>query len=399
MQFLTISILTCACWLMSPFLDLFNVSSPHIGSVFTVVIDPGHGGRDGGCLGAPINEKDIVLDMALQLGSMIQHSYPEVKVVYTRDTDVFIELHKRAKIATAHHADLFISIHCNSLPQAKQVKGSETYVMGLSNTNSNLEVAKRENEAILLEEDYQRNYAGYDPNSVEGHILLSMVQNRHLEQSLNFAAKVEAAIHDHGHGRSRGVKQAGFVVLREATVPSVLVETGYLTNTEDNEYLQSEEGKTAMATSMFVAFAEYWAEQQGKPYAKPELAASKVLPMTVDQAIEAQTPRNVPSNAAPKGMMIQEEIVKSESMAASDRLKYHLQLAASKKLINTSSGKWSQAPLAVEVKKEGEYYKYLSPAILSLSEAEELKQQYRAAGFSDAFIVAYQQGQRVQILK
>lgn len=394
MQFLSISLLTCTCWLLAPFLDFFNVSQATNDTEFTIVIDPGHGGKDGGCLGAPVNEKEIVLDISLQFGEMLKNAYPKLKILYTRDTDKFIALHKRTELANSQNADLFVSIHCNSLPQAKQVGGSETYVLGISNARANLEVAKRENAAIFLEDDFQSNYEGLDPNSDEGHILLSMVQHQHLEQSLNFAAKVENAIGAQGHIRSRGVKQAGFQVLKRATMPAVLVETGYLTHTEDNEFLQSEAGKTAMAEALFEAFADYLNEQRGIIKPKPALAAApqpfRSMPSTAEETAPVVQPAIQPA--------IQPKIAEVENISE-EPLTYHLQLAASKKLINTKSGVWGKAPLIVEVKKEGELYKYLSPSTHSMAEVTSWKKRFIDAGFTDLFIVAYKAGKRVKILK
>lgn len=373
MQSSIVYLLTCACWLLSPFFDFFNVSLASEDTNFVIVIDPGHGGRDGGCVGAPHNEKDIVLDISLQLGEMISSNYDDVEVLFTRDSDRFIPLHKRAKLANSHQADLFISVHCNSLPQAKQVGGSETYVMGLSNAASNLNVAKRENAAILLEDDYEKNYMGYDPNSDEGHILLSMVQNIHLDQSLDFADKIEKSIAKHAHGHSRGVKQAGFMVLRQATMPAVLVETGYLTNTTDNDYLQEAAGRTEMAKALFIAFSKYKAQADGNEEAEVTLAKNAVkAPVPIKKAKPIVTSKN--------------EVQKT----------FYIQLAASQKLLNTESDEWKKAPHKVQVKKEDKYYKYLSPGFNSLDEAKKWRAEYAAAGFSNCFIVSYLNGQRVK---
>ncbi len=228
-----------------------------------VVLDAGHGGRDHGCLGHGSKEKDLVLKMATRLGTLIQLVYPEIEVIYTRKTDVFVPLYKRAAIANKAQADLFISIHCNAMPgNHVKVRGSETYVMGLHTANENLEVAKRENSAILLEDNYIENYGGYDPNSSEAHIFMSMFQNAYLEQSIQFAQAVEEQIHTHAGRRSRGVKQAGFVVLKHTAMPSVLVETGYLTNESDHRFLNSRQGQQQMAESIFNAFRKYKIEME-----------------------------------------------------------------------------------------------------------------------------------------
>jgi N-acetylmuramoyl-L-alanine amidase len=188
----------------------------------TIVIDAGHGGHDPGCSGKNSREKHLALGVALKLAKNVREKHPNVNVILTRDADVFIPLHKRAAIANSNNADLFISIHCNYMPKLSYVQGSETYVMGLHTAEHNLDVAKRENSSILLEDNYEKNY-DYDPNSPEGHIILSMFQNVFLAQSILFAEKVENMIHSSASRKSRGVKQAGFVVLKETTMLSVLI--------------------------------------------------------------------------------------------------------------------------------------------------------------------------------
>ncbi|MFK8104838.1 MAG: N-acetylmuramoyl-L-alanine amidase, partial [Saprospiraceae bacterium] len=229
----------------------------------TIVIDPGHGGIDSGCSGKHSKEKKIVLKLAKKIGRQIKAKYPHIRVIYTRKTDVFIPLYQRAAIANENQADLFISLHCNAI-RSPRIKGSETYVMGLHTANENLQVAKRENASILLEEDYQQNYDGYDPNSPEGHIILSMYQNAHLEQSILFAEKIEQQMKHHVQRRSRGIKQAGFVVLRATAMPSVLVETGYLTNSSDERFLNSDAGQNKVANAITKAFSSYKATVETK---------------------------------------------------------------------------------------------------------------------------------------
>lgn len=222
----------------------------------TVVIDAGHGGHDPGCSGAHSVEKHLALAIAKAFARNIEYNYPDVAVILTRDSDVFIPLHERAAIANRAQADLFVSIHCNALPGSSVTWGSETYVMGLHTAEHNLDVAKRENNAILLEDNYENNY-DYDPNSPEGHILLSMFQNAHLEQSIMFAERVEHHIKETAKRRSRGVKQAGFVVLKETAMPSVLVEAGFLTSVKDEKFLLTEEGQADIAEALLQAFVDY----------------------------------------------------------------------------------------------------------------------------------------------
>jgi N-acetylmuramoyl-L-alanine amidase len=221
----------------------------------TIVIDPGHGGHDSGCLGSSAKEKHIALEIALKLGALIEEKFPEVNVVYTRKSDVFVELYERAAIANRNHADLFICIHCNS--GGPVAFGAETYVMGLHKTEDNLNVAKRENATILLEKDYKQKYDGFDPNSPEANIIFSLYQNAYLAQSLKFASAIQQQFEEYAGRFNRGVKQAGFLVLYKTAMPSVLIETGFLTNKTEEKYLLSEKGQQNISQSIFKAFSEY----------------------------------------------------------------------------------------------------------------------------------------------
>ncbi len=222
----------------------------------TLVIDPGHGGKDPGALSQYGKEKDVVLAIGLKLRKFIEDSLPDVNVIMTRDKDVFIELYRRAKIANENKADLFISIHANSNESSKP-RGSETYVMGLYKTKANLSVAKKENQVILQEANYQQQYDGFDPNSPEGNIIFSLYQNAFLAQSLQMADLVQKHFHQNSKLLDRGVKQAGFLVLWKTAMPSLLVETGFISNEEDGKYLVSSQGQDSIALAIFQAFKEY----------------------------------------------------------------------------------------------------------------------------------------------
>lgn len=223
---------------------------------WVVVIDAGHGGKDSGAVGRKSMEKDIVLKIALKTGKYINELLEGVKVIYTRTDDEFVELYKRAEIANKAQADLFISIHCNGFGDGR-IKGSETFVMGIHKDQGNLEVAMQENSVITLEEDYTTRYQGYDPNSSESFIIFSLMQNIYLEQSLNFANYIQDQFRTRVGLSDRGVKQAGLLVLWQTTMPSVLVEAGFLTNMQDERFLMSEKGQDYIASAIFRAFRDY----------------------------------------------------------------------------------------------------------------------------------------------
>ncbi len=223
---------------------------------WVVVIDAGHGGRDPGALGKRSKEKNITLAIALKTGKYIEELLEGVKVIYTRKEDEFVELYKRAEIANKAKADLFISIHCNGYNDIR-INGSETFVMGLHKDQGNLEVAMKENAVITLEEDYTTRYQGYDPNSSESYIIFSLMQNIYLEQSLNFANYIQEQFRNRVGRIDRGVKQAGLIVLWQTTMPSVLVETGFLTNSQEERFLMSEQGQDYIASAIFRAFRDY----------------------------------------------------------------------------------------------------------------------------------------------
>jgi N-acetylmuramoyl-L-alanine amidase len=221
----------------------------------TVVIDAGHGGKDPGCNGRHSKEADIALKIALELGNDIEKNLPDVKVIYTRKTDTFVELIDRAGLANKNRADLFISIHCNSGPST--AFGTETYCMGLHTSEGNLKVAKRENAVILEEENYKEKYNGFDPSSPQSHIMFALYQSAYIENSLRFAQKVEYQFKNKVGRSSRGVKQAGLLVLWKSAMPSALIEVGFLTNANEEKYLNDKSGQSYMATGIYKAFKEY----------------------------------------------------------------------------------------------------------------------------------------------
>lgn len=223
----------------------------------TIVLDAGHGGKDPGTHGRLAKEKTINLALILRLGRKIKAEYPNIRVIYTRASDKFVDLYERGAIANRNRADLFISIHCNASPSSSSVYGTETYTLGLHRTERNLETARRENAVITQEKNYQQTYKGFNPNSPLATIMLANYQHAFIASSIEFAEKVERNFKRQAERKSNGVKQAGFIVLWKTTMPSVLIETGYLTNPAEEKYLASDEGQEQMATAIFKAFEQY----------------------------------------------------------------------------------------------------------------------------------------------
>ncbi len=288
-------------------------------SIKTVVIDAGHGGKDPGAIGSgKTREKDIALQVALKLGEYISKNFPDVNVVYTRKTDVFIELHERAEIANKAKADLFIAVHINSSTNP-EFYGTSTYVLGLHRSEANLEVAKRENAVILLEDDRDKNYE-FDPNSPEGHIIMSMKQNAFLEQSIDIASKIENQFENHAHRKSMGVKQAGFYVLYKTAMPSLLAEIGFISNPEEEKYLNSDKGQDQIASSLFNAFKKYKTEMEGGDGKGTGESTVTPEPVKVEPAAEktvAKTETKQTSGSSDSKKPEPEKAVVDENMYAS----------------------------------------------------------------------------------
>lgn len=394
--------------------ELINANNPY--QIKTVVIDAGHGGHDPGCSGSSSREKHLALAIAKRLNYLLEKNHPDLKVIMTRDRDVFIPLYKRAAIANRNQADLFISIHCNFMPGSSATRGTETYVMGLHTAEHNLKVAKRENASILLEEDYEKNY-DYDPNSPEGHIMLSMYQSAYLEQSILFAELAEGSMKDLAGRRSRGVKQAGFVVLKETTMPSVLVETGFLSNKNEEAFLKTEGGQMKIAQALFRAFEAYKSTVESPEYLQftepfQEVASlpkaqktEKVLrPADQNPATRPPAKKTVQRSAVPppspqKAVYsnVYQPPASKEPENTTTPLRFFVQLAASRKLQDSQDPRWNNLAYPVEVIQEGGLYKYRARNFADLPSARAAQKALREKGFPDAFIVVYQGEQKISM--
>ncbi|MDD4604088.1 MAG: N-acetylmuramoyl-L-alanine amidase [Bacteroidales bacterium] len=346
-------------------------------TIHTVVIDAGHGGFDPGALGKIAKEKSVNLSIALKLGNMIQRNMQGVRVIYTRDRDNFVELYRRAEIANENKADLFISIHCNA-NNSHTLKGAETYIMGLHKSEANLNTAKLENASILLESDYQATYNGFDPNSDESYIIFSLNQNSNLDQSTDFAADIQTQMEERVGLNNRGVRQAGFMVLYKTTMPSVLVEAGYLSNPVEEKFLVSDKGQEYIASAIYRAF-KYYREKLENPVKSMESTGrNEILKKESTQVVR---PRY---DSTP--LMV--------AKTSPSSLSFRIQIGVSTTDIGVHSSKFASFP-AVKMYKHGGMFKYTVGDESTLEGAKRLLIEVKQKGVRDAFIVIFKNNQRI----
>lgn len=355
--------------------DILKKDESH---VTVVVIDPGHGGKDWGASMGKVKEKDIVLDIALKLGNIIKTNYPNVKIIYTRKSDIFIPLHQRANIANKNKADLFISIHVNAVDQ-KSVHGTETFVLGQHRSNDNLDVAKKENAVILLEDDYTKTYEGFDPNLPESYIMFELVQNEYLEQSVMFASAIQKQFKEEANRADRSVKQAGFLVLRRTTMPSVLIETGFLSNTSERNYLTSKSGKVNIASAIFKAFKEYKKKIEDK--------SSFNL---VTENIKTETVENISQPSETKELILQENVNKSVN-----EIFFSVQIVALKRKPDPSPANF-KGEKNIFIIESNDINRYFSGKFKTISEAEKEKLRINKK-YQGAYIVAIEGNKLISV--
>lgn len=346
--------------------------------VNVVVIDPGHGGKDFGASVGKAKEKDIVLDVALRLGESIKASYPEIKVIYTRNKDVFIPLYDRANIANKNKADVFISIHVNGTENST-AQGTETFVLGEHRSKDNLEVEKKENSVILLEDDYTTTYEGYDPNSPESNIMFLAIQSEYLEQSIMLASEVQEQFRSAKRG-DRSVKQAGFLVLRQTTMPSVLIELGFISHPNERNYLMSEQGKSTLSASIFNAFKAY----KRKIEEKSNFA---IRPEKVDlnnSKKQTITPKTQTSDE-----------VKNVQTAKKSKIYYSVQIGASKNKIDPSPSNF-KGEKNIFRKESKDIVRYFSGKFDNYEDAVKEKSRIEKK-FPESFIVAFENNELISV--
>jgi len=345
---------------------------------FTIVIDAGHGGKDPGALGTLVREKDVVLDVALRFGRLVNQRFPTVKIIYTRNTDVFIPLNQRAIIANKANANLFVSIHAD-YSENKSAKGPTLFTLGPNRSKDNFEIAKRENAVILLEENYEQRYEGFDPNSAESYIMFEFMQDNYMTKSIEFASTLHATFRNAGRP-SRGVRQDVFLVLRNTSMPSVLVELGFLTNREEEVFLKSDSGKDQMANSLVNAFSDFKTDYDRKNGAKdtsvrPTDPADSLTDKTPEQTTEKEAEANSP-------------------VAASPEISFCIQLLTSPSKLPKNDPHFKGHTLEYYVEKG--FYKYTFGKYLDFDSANA-KRTTLLEAFPDAFIIAFQQGKRIPV--
>lgn len=365
--------------------------------VKTVVIDAGHGGKDPGSIGhAKMQEKDVALAIALQTGEFINKNHPDVKVVYTRDTDVFITLNGRAKKANDINADLFISIHADAAVN-KAAFGTETFAMGLHVSKQNLALAKRENAVILMEDNYEVAYEGFDPNSDESYIAMTLRQNDNLAQSLSIADKVQKRFTKLGR-KNRGVKQAGFIVLYKTTMPAILVENGFITNKDEGLFLSKQENRITMANAISEAFADY------KTEIEDQLNALRGVNKKVEAPVEGKPKEQKPKEKKEKKEEPKEKVTEVPKKASetvrdnSNDVQFRVQIASSKNSIDLTPENF-KGLVGVQELKVGEVFKYTYGNAGSFEEGLAIQRKVKKELYTDAFLIAVYAGERISISK
>ena len=334
---------------------------------FIVVIDAGHGGKDPGGVANGYREKDVALNVSLLLGKLLSNT--EIKVVYTRKTDVFIGLWKRGKIANNAKADLFVSIHCNTVNNSKPY-GTETFVLGLHANKQNLEIAKKENAVILLEDDYKERYEGFNPNSEESVLGLTLLQEENLDKSFSLAAEIQQNFSQNLKRKNRGVKQAGFVVLHQTYMPSVLIELGFLSNKNEGKFLNSKMGQQQMAKEIAKAITKYY----------QQLKANTVVSQSVN--LDDSISKTYLSNETGT----EEEVI------------FKIQIASSKNKLKAKSYNF-RGLKNIERVKVGSYYKYYYGITSNYQEVKNALLKAKKKGYSDAYIAAFKNGEKTSLSK
>lgn len=379
---------------------------------FTLVIDAGHGGHDTGAVGAISKEKNLTLKFALAFGRLVEENCPDVKVVYTRKTDKFVELFRRAEIANQNKADLFISIHINALPKGRVARGFQTYTLGTSKRTGkkngvlqNLEVAKRENSVIFLEKDYKQTYKGYDPNSPESDIMFEFIQDKNMENSVELAKYMQKYVCQATGRQDMGAQQDNLAVLRLSSMPGALLELGFISTRDEEDFMNSSRAETLYARGIFNAFLNYRKRHGGSitiPYMKMDDPVPE--PPVVEEArvepIEAKSVKNPEPEVveAPQAEVKQAEVKKPETKkpaANSDAPVFKVQILSSSSKLKSTDARFKGLK-DIDFYQDGGMYKYTVGASTNYNEIYRLRKEV-AAKIPEAFIIAFKDGKRMDV--
>ena len=381
---------------------MFVMTSLAANKRFTLVIDPGHGGHDAGALGAISKEKNINLAVALRFGKYVEQNLPEVRVIYTRTKDVFIPLNERANIANRANADLFISVHTNALPAGKVARGFETYTLGMHRAKDNLDVAMRENSVISMEKDYQQRYQGFDPRSSESYIIFEFIQGKNMERSVDLARMIQRGVCDGANRPDKGVHQAGFLVLRETSMPGCLIELGFITTPDEERLLNNDSRVDDIARGIYEAFAKYknkYDKSVSVPYRAKDSEEVNIPKIVPDQEpapkTRAVTRGKQPKReeATPEQPKREEKKVKKAEVA--DAPVFKLQIFVGSRNLRKGDAHF-KGETDYDSFQEGNLVKYTLGASTNYNEIYRLRKE-KLDKFPEAFIIAFKNGQKYDV--
>lgn len=387
---------------------MFVMTSLAANKRFTLVIDPGHGGHDAGALGAISKEKNINLAVALRFGKYVEQNLPEVRVIYTRKTDVFIPLNERANIANRANADLFISVHTNALPAGKVARGFETYTLGMHRAKDNLDVAMRENSVISMEKDYQQRYQGFDPRSSESYIIFEFIQGKNMERSVDLARMIQRGVCDGANRPDKGVHQAGFLVLRETSMPGCLIELGFITTPDEERLLNNDSRVDDIARGIYEAFAKYknkYDKSVSVPYRAKDSEDVNLPKIVPDQEPAPKTrvvtrgkqpKREEATPEQPKREVKKQEPKKEVKKAElADAPVFKLQIFVGSRNLRKGDAHF-KGETDYDSFQEGNLVKYTLGASTNYNEIYRLRKE-KLDKFPEAFIIAFKNGQKYDV--
>lgn len=360
---------------------------------FTLVIDPGHGGHDAGARGAISMEKNINLTVALRFGKYVEQNMPEVRVIYTRKQDVFIPLHERANIANRANADLFISVHTNALPAGKVARGFETYTLGMHRAKDNLDVAMRENSVISMEKGFEQTYEGFDPKSSESYIIFEFIQGKNMERSVDLARMIQRSVCDGGCRPDKGVHQAGFLVLRETSMPGCLIELGFITTPDEERLLNDNAKVDDIAKGIYEAFAKY-KNKYDRSVSVPYRAADRqesTLPKIVPDSYKDAPAAKKSTPAAKKS----EPVAKKAAPAPKDAPVFKLQIFVGNRNLRKGDAHF-KGETEYDSFQEGNLVKYTLGSSTNYNEIYRLRKE-KMEKFPEAFIIAFKNGEKYDV--